>query len=119
MTTTATINGTTYAIGAEQLAKLRTDYPRIDVEMELKKMRNWLEANPRSRKTDVYRFVINWLNRARPQAGGSVSRETSQHYALATERLRAPAEPVRYSPPEVAQAHLESVKRMLGMRRTA
>ena len=83
-----TKSGAHYAVTAEQIAKLQRDYPRIDVELELRKMRNWLEANPRNRKNDVHRFVINWLNRARPQAAGSVTRETSQHYAVVAERTR-------------------------------
>ncbi len=111
-------DGTMYTIDSMVLAKMKADYPKIDVEGELKKMRNWLDANPRSLKRDVYRFVINWLNRAKPMAsGGSVTRETSQHYAVVSERMRKPAEPVRYAPPEVAQAHISDLRKMLGMRR--
>jgi hypothetical protein len=110
-------DGSAYVIDAIVLAKLQQDYPKIDVAMELRKMRNWLEANPANRKRDVHRFVINWLNRARPQAAGSVTRETSRHYAVVAERIREPAEPVRHAEPEMVQAHLDQVKRMLGMRR--
>jgi hypothetical protein len=112
-------DGTMYAIDAAVLAKLKGDYPKIDVEGELRKMRNWLEANPRSRKRDVHRFIVNWLNRSRPMTGGAVSRETSQHYAMVAERISKPAEPVRPASPEVAHAHLLEMKRMLGMRRQA
>lgn len=112
-------NGTPYLIDSMVLAKLQQDYPKIDVAMELRKMRNWLEANPRSRKRDVHRFIVNWLNRARPQAAGHVSRETSQHYAVVAERSRPAAGPAKYAPPEVAQAHLDGLKKILGMRRTA
>lgn len=109
-------DGTMYTIDSIVLAKLKADYPKIDVEGELKKMRNWLDANPRSLKRDVYRFVINWLNRARPMAGGTVTRETSQHYAVVSERMRKPAEPVREAPPEVVADHIEKMRRALGMR---
>ena len=112
-------DGTSYMIDGIVLAKLKQDYPKIDVECELRKMRNWLEANPANRKRDVWRFVINWLNRARPMSSGHVSRETSQHYAIVAERERREQEPARYAPPEVAQAHLSDLRRMLGMRRSA
>ena len=114
-------DGTMHAIDAIVLAKLKADYPKIDVEQELRKMRNWLEANPRSRKRDVHRFVINWLNRARPIAAGHVSRETSSHYAVVAEREREsrPQEPVRYAAPEVVGQHVDQLRRMLGMRRSA
>jgi hypothetical protein len=108
--------GSTYAIDAMGLAKLKSDYPRIDVELELRKMRNWLEANPANRKRDVYRFVINWLNRARPQAVSRVTRETSQHYAVVADRLAKPADPVKHAPPEVVADHLAQMRKVLGMR---
>ena len=111
-------DGTPYVIDSMALAKLQQDYPRIDVALELRKMRNWLEANPRSRKRDVHRFVINWLNRARPQAAGHVTPETSQHYAVVAERMRKPEQPVKPAAPEVVEGHLAEMRRMLGMRRT-
>jgi hypothetical protein len=112
-------DGSTYAIDATMLAALQRDYPRIDVDTELRKMRNWLEANPRNRKTDVHRFIVNWLNRARPQAAGGVSRETSLHPVLYSERLaqQIPTPPPRYAPHEVSRQHLDSVYKMLGVRR--
>lgn len=108
--------GDPYVIDSMGLSKLKQDYPKIDVECELRKMRNWLEANPRSRKRDVYRFVINWLNRARPMAGGHVSRESSQHYAIVAERIRPAPEPIKPAAPEVVDHHLTKMRQMLGMR---
>jgi hypothetical protein len=108
--------GEPYTIDHVGLAKLKADYPQINVELELKKMRNWLDANPRSLKRDVWRFIINWLNRARPQAASHVTRETSQHYAVVADRMARPQEPVRYAPPEVVADHLSQMRKVLGMR---
>ncbi len=110
-------DGTMYAIDGIALSKLRGAYPTIDVEAELRKMRAWLDANPRNRKKDMHRFVVNWLNRAKPLTSGSVTSQTSQHYAIVAERMRKPAEPARYAPPEVAQSHISDLRKMLGMRR--
>lgn len=109
-------DGTAAQISDAHIARLQRDYPRLDVECELRKMRNWIEANPRMRKANIDRFVTNWLNRAKPINSNSVSRETSQHYALVTERMRQPAEAPRFAKPEVAAAHLDGIKRLLGMR---
>lgn len=109
-------DGSMHTLTDLEIGQLQKDYPKIDVRNELSKMRNWLEANPRQRKTDVRRFIINWLNRARPQAVGHVTRETSQHYAVMAERQRTPEPPPRYAPPEVASQHIEQLRRSLGMR---
>lgn len=38
-------------------------YAPLNVRMELLKMHQWLEANPRRRKKNYHRFIINWLNK--------------------------------------------------------
>jgi hypothetical protein len=38
-------------------------YSPLDVQRELSKMREWLDANPRRRKKKYERFVVNWLNK--------------------------------------------------------
>src|SRR5690625_1529766 len=49
-------------------------YPGVDIRGELKRMKAWLNANPRRRKTKrgINAFVVNWLSRQqdnpRPQA---------------------------------------------------
>lgn len=110
-------DGSLTVISDAHIARLQRDYPRLDVDCELRKMRNWLEANPRMRKSNVDRFITNWLNRARPINSDSVSRETSQHYALVTERMRAPPAQPKFAQPEVAQSYLDGIKKSLGMRR--
>ena len=108
-------NGDMYCISPEMFAKLLADYPYVDVRSEFTKMRNWLDANPRNRKTDVHRFVINWLNRAKP-VGMRVTEATSMHPSVYAERTRQPAPERREAAPNVIQSHLERTKRMLGMR---
>jgi len=43
------------------IAKLREVNPRVDFDAEMKKMNNWLLANPTRKKTR--QFVCNWINR--------------------------------------------------------
>ena len=45
------------------LAEWEQTYSPLNVAGELLKMEQWLEANPRRRKKNYNRFVINWLNR--------------------------------------------------------
>lgn len=59
-------DGTMYRVTDLEISGLRQDYPRIDVEHELRKFRRWLEANPRRRKVNTHRAIINWLNKAKP-----------------------------------------------------
>jgi hypothetical protein len=110
--------GDLYQVSDEMIAKLQADYPTIDVTTELKKMANWLEANPANRKRDCHRFVINWLNRARPVRAGGVTPQTSNHYALVYDRIHA-ADPAPRPPadPAIGEAAIQDLKRMLGMRR--
>ena len=66
------VDGTAFEVDEEQGGVWATQYPGIDVRIELGKMEAWLDANPNNRKTrqGVKRFCVNWLareqNRARP-----------------------------------------------------
>lgn len=59
-------NGSYHTITRERYEQLQADYPNINIKRELTKMRNWLEANPQRRKARIDRFIVNWLNRAKP-----------------------------------------------------
>jgi hypothetical protein len=50
-----------------QVAHWRLIYKGIDVDAELLKMEAWLDANPKRRKKNEKRFVVNWLNRTAMQ----------------------------------------------------
>jgi len=46
-----------------RLLEWEQTYAPLDVRNELLKMKMWLEANPRRRKKNYARFVVNWLNK--------------------------------------------------------
>ena len=112
-------DGSTYTVTADQLKRFQESYRGLDVVSEVRKAREWLLANPSRRKLDCHRFLVNWLNRAHELAPKSVTRATAQHYALVAESQRKPEQPPRYAPQEVAQSHIQSLRKMLGMRGAA
>ena len=57
-----------HGITPELLAYWREMYPALDVESELKKASTWLDGNRKNRKTDLKRFLVNWLNKAQDRA---------------------------------------------------
>lgn len=44
-------------------------YPACDVNAELKKMAEWLKANPDKKKSQYRRFIVNWLSRTQDRGG--------------------------------------------------
>src|SRR5215469_16135777 len=52
----------TLEVSEMMLQRLETEYPILDVRQILRNMQNWWVANPRKRKKNEYRFVVNWLN---------------------------------------------------------
>jgi len=64
------LNSGTYSVTDKDVAEWRELYPAVDVVQELRKMKGWLNANPRKRKTKsgIRRFVNGWL--AREQDSG-------------------------------------------------
>ena len=57
-----------HGITPAQLALWKENFPAIDVETELKAASAWLDANRKNRKTDVKRFLVNWLKRQQDRA---------------------------------------------------
>jgi hypothetical protein len=54
-------------------------YPLLDIEGQLRKMETWLDANPAKRPRSNYkRFIVSWLAREKPEAGGYVPREIDE-----------------------------------------
>ena len=62
--------GNKFPIFQEDIDKWQAVYIGVDVLTELKKMKLWLEANPKSKKTyqGIPRFVNNWLSREQDKA---------------------------------------------------
>ncbi len=52
-------------IPEEKLEKWKETFPFVNVEIELKKMEAWLTANPKRRKKNYERFIVNWLKRTK------------------------------------------------------
>lgn len=59
------VDGSEHAISADQAREWSLAYPAVDVEGELARMRVWLSANPRKRKTNrgINAFIVSWLSR--------------------------------------------------------
>lgn len=51
-------------ITQEDIKKWKEAYQGVNVEVELKKMKEWLIANPSRRYTNYRRFIVNWLSKA-------------------------------------------------------
>lgn len=51
-----------------QLDLWKENFPGIDVEVELGKASAWLDANRKQRKSDIKRFLVNWLMRAQEKS---------------------------------------------------
>jgi hypothetical protein len=56
-----------FHIAEWRIQEWERDYAPLNVRGEINKMINWLDANPRRRKKNYNRFVINWLNKAHAQ----------------------------------------------------
>lgn len=74
------INGTEWLVPAALCLGWADAYPAVNVLNELLKMRAWLDANPKNRKTasGIRRFVVNWL--AREQNSARPEREKNNGY---------------------------------------
>jgi uncharacterized protein YdaU (DUF1376 family) len=72
-------NGTEFAVERDRMPGWQQAFPGTDVMQELYMMREWLQANPKRRKTarGVTAFVVSWLTRAqdrgKPGGGGNGS----------------------------------------------
>lgn len=64
------VDGTEYGVLDNDIDMWSKAYPAIDIIQELHKMRAWLDANPKNRKTakGIKRFIIGWLGKAQNSA---------------------------------------------------
>lgn len=62
------MSGIEYDVHEWDIAGWQRVYTHIDVRAEVEKMALWLEANPKRRKRDTKRFLINWLSKADEKA---------------------------------------------------
>lgn len=61
-------DGKIHGITSEQLERWREMFPALDVNAELRAASAWLDGNRKNRKTDVRRFLTNWLIRHQDSA---------------------------------------------------
>lgn len=62
--------------GTKYLETWGEAYPAIDLILEIKKAAAWLLSNPKNRKSDLPKFLNNWLQRAQNQAPATGVRST-------------------------------------------
>ena len=95
---------TYFRVAEWKLLEWQQAYPSLNIEGELQRMKQWLDANPRRRKKNYARFCVNWLNKesakvesqaAQVRAYARVGRYETQHHAT----------------PERAQEVLEMIER--------
>lgn len=55
----------------EDKKKWQVAYPAVDIDGEIKRAELWLVSNPKKRKKNVYRFLVNWFARSQ-EKGGSI-----------------------------------------------
>lgn len=67
------LNSGERGITNEDIKKWSQLYPAVNVDLELRAMIGWLDANPTKRKTNtgVDRFITSWLKRAQDKGGSS------------------------------------------------
>lgn len=71
------IDNTLYQITEDKVKEWQQVYQALDVKNELEKMKCWLNANPKNRKTrkGVERFIVAWLNRSQDKAPRVVNQQ--------------------------------------------
>lgn len=90
-------------------------YPNLDVEQEVGKMLQWLNANPRARKTNTHRFVVNWLAKsADSKPAQSTPHSVAYRAAVQQKHREEMAKPD--ADPEVARKALSEAMALLGIR---
>lgn len=61
----------------QDISRWQEAYPAVDVHGEISRARQWLTANPSKKKSNVYRFITNWLSRSQ-ERGGQNGRQPTQ-----------------------------------------
>jgi len=76
-----------FDVTEKQCIKWSSLYPAVDIDIELRKITGWLDANPTKRKTrkGVLRFVNNWLSKAQDSGRSNTPSPTSQ-YSINTQK---------------------------------
>lgn len=62
------LGGKTYEVTEEQRDKWQAAYPAVDVDGQILRAVAWLDSNPKNQKSNVPRFLNNWLKREQDKA---------------------------------------------------
>jgi hypothetical protein len=66
-----------YAIPDSLISEFEKAYPACDIRGQAARAHLWLTSNPKRRKKDCHRFLVNWLARAQ-ERGGDLATEARQ-----------------------------------------
>ena len=82
-------DNTMYQISEEKVNEWQQVYQAIDVKNELEKMKCWLNANPKNRKTrkGVERFIVAWLNRSQDKAPRVIQQQVEEKVVVKEEPI--------------------------------
>lgn len=68
-----------HGITQEDMEALKSAYPACCVSTELLRAAEWVKANPEKRKSNWYRFLVNWLNRTQNGGGTKMARASPEN----------------------------------------
>lgn len=57
-----------FSINPEVLSSWKETFPAISVELEVRRAHEWILANPKNRKSNYHRYLVNWLSKAQDRA---------------------------------------------------
>ena len=60
----------THDVTEDDIKRYEDVYPGIDVRLELKKMKLWLDSNPANKKKNVKTFIARWLAKSQDRSRG-------------------------------------------------
>lgn len=104
------IDNTLYQISEDKVNEWQQVYQAIDVKNELEKMKCWLNANPKNRKTrkGVERFIVAWLNRSQDKAPRVVQQQTEEKVVVKEEPIIE--KPIEY----VDEGTMDEFRKLMG-----
>lgn len=65
------LSGKEFPIYQDQIDQFVKAYPALDVPLQIERMKAWLMANPKNGKTNITRFMNNWLTKQQDRGGTS------------------------------------------------
>lgn len=74
-------------LGIEQkdIEEWKKAYPAVDIDIEINRAKEWLLANPKKRKKNYRRFLVNWFNYTQERGGTKNGSKPRKKYGLIDE----------------------------------